>query len=234
MSIAIKKFLLASASVVLLAAPATAADMAARPYKAPPPPPAPLAAVYNWTGFYIGGHVGGAWAGNNTLQSNDGRFLGGVQAGADFQFNPNWVVGLEGQYSWLANNNNGGFAFPGAGLATQNTRGLGSATARVGWTWGPGLLYAKGGYAFTDKSLGMTVAGVPAPFATTGNSKSGWTVGGGLEYMFAPNWSVKGEYQYYNFGNTTFSAGPAPLVGSRFRDDEHTVKVGVNYRFGWH
>ena len=80
----------------------------------------------------------------------------------------------------------------------------------------------------------MTVAGVPAPFAATGNSKSGWTVGGGLEYMFAPNWSVKGEYQYYNFGNTNFATGPAPLVGSRFRDDEHTVKVGVNYRFGWH
>jgi outer membrane immunogenic protein len=41
------------------------------------------------------------------------------------------------------------------------------------------------------------------------------------------------EYQYYNFGSTTFTGGPAPIVGSRFRDDEHTVKVGVNYRFGW-
>src|ERR1700739_1089679 len=104
MSIPMKKFLLASASFALFAAPAAAADMSARPYKAPPPP-APLATVYNWTGFYIGGHVGGAWAGDNTLQSNDGRFLGGVQAGADYQFNPNWVVGIEGQYSWLANNN---------------------------------------------------------------------------------------------------------------------------------
>jgi outer membrane immunogenic protein len=52
--------------------------------------------------------------------------------------------------------------------------------------------------------------------------------------MFAPNWSVKGEYQYYNFGNTTFSAGPPALVGRRFHDDDQTVKVGVNYRFGWH
>jgi outer membrane immunogenic protein len=233
MNIATRKFLLASAGLIILTAPAAAADMTARSYKAPPAP-APLATVYNWTGFYIGGHVGGAWAGNNTLQSNGGRFLGGVQAGADYQFNPNWVVGLEGQYSWLASTNSGGFAFPVAGVATENTRGLGSATARVGWTWGPGLLYAKGGYAFADRSLGVTVAGVPAPFAATGNSKSGWTVGGGLEYMFAPSWSVKGEYQYYNFGNTTFAAGPPALVGNRFRDDEHTVKVGVNYRFGWH
>jgi len=232
MSAAIKKFLLVSASIAVMAAPAAAADMTARQYKAPPAP-APLATVYSWTGFYVGGHVGGAWAGNNTLSSSDGHFLGGVQAGADYQFDPNWVVGVEGQYSWLANSNTGGLAFPGGGVATQNTRGLGSATARIGWTWGPGLLYAKGGYAFTDKSLGVTVAGLPAPFATSGNSKNGWTVGGGLEYMFAPNWSVKGEYQYYNFGNTTFTGGPAGLVGTRARDDDHTVKVGVNYRFGW-
>jgi outer membrane immunogenic protein len=233
MRIAIRKFLLASASVIVVASPAAAADVTARPYKAPPPP-APLVAVYNWTGFYVGGHVGGGWTGGDLQGDNNGRFLGGIQAGADYQFNPNWVVGLEGQYSWLANNNNNGFAFPVTGLATENTRGIGSATARIGWTWGPGLLYAKGGYAFADKSLGVTIAGVPAPFTTSGNSKSGWTVGGGLEYMFAPNWSVKGEYQYYNFGNTTFSTGPPALVGRRFHDDDQTVKVGVNYRFGWH
>jgi outer membrane immunogenic protein len=51
--------------------------------------------------------------------------------------------------------------------------------------------------------------------------------------MFAPNWSAKVEYQYYNFGSTTFTGGPAAIVGSRFRDDEHTVKAGLNYRFGW-
>jgi outer membrane immunogenic protein len=50
--------------------------------------------------------------------------------------------------------------------------------------------------------------------------------------MFAPSWSAKVEYQYYNFGSTTFTA-PAILVGTRFRDDEHTVKAGINYRFNW-
>jgi outer membrane immunogenic protein len=73
---------------------------------------------------------------------------------------------------------------------------------------------------------------VPQGF-TASNTKDGYTVGAGLEYMFAPNWSAKAEYQYYNFGNTTITAGPAPVVGARFRDDEHSVKVGVNYRFGW-
>ena len=58
-------------------------------------------AVYNWTGFYIGGHIGGAFAGNNSLEGSGGRFLGGVQGGADYQFATNWVIGAEAQYSWL-------------------------------------------------------------------------------------------------------------------------------------
>jgi outer membrane immunogenic protein len=74
---------------------------------------------------------------------------------------------------------------------------------------------------------------VPAAFTTNGNHKDGYTVGGGLEYMFAPNWSAKAEYQYYNFGNTTLNTGPADVAGRSFRNDEHTVKAGVNYRFGW-
>jgi outer membrane immunogenic protein len=51
--------------------------------------------------------------------------------------------------------------------------------------------------------------------------------------MFAPNWSAKAEYQYYNFGNRTFTAGPPAIVGTRVNDDEHSVKLGVSYRFGW-
>ncbi len=111
---------------------------------------------------------------------------------------------------------------------------LGSVTGRVGYTWGPALLYAKGGYAFRDNNnIGVTVAGVPTAFTTNGRHQDGYTVGAGLEYMFAPSWSAKAEYQYYNFGNTTFTTGPAAIVGTRFRDDEHTVKAGINYRFGW-
>jgi outer membrane immunogenic protein len=124
--------------------------------------------------------------------------------------------------------------FPGSTLITTNNDQLGSATGRLGYTWGPALLYAKGGYAWRDNNnIGVTVGGVPAAFTTDRRHKDGYTVGAGLEYMFAPNWSAKAEYQYYNFGTTTFTSGPAPIVGSHFRDDEHTVKVGVNYRFGW-
>ncbi len=230
-----KKFLLGAAAFIAFAAPAFAADIPARTYtKAAPVYTAPQV-VYNWTGFYIGGHLGGAFAGDNSLEGSGGRFLGGVQGGFDYQFAGNWVVGAEAQYSWLANNsNNSGVLFPGNTRVTSNNNQLGSVTGRVGYTWGPALLYGKGGFAWRDNNnFGVSVAGVPAAFTTNGSQKDGYTVGAGLEYMFAPNWSAKAEYQYYNFGTTTFTTGPAPIVGARFRDDEHTVKVGVNYRFGW-
>jgi len=226
-----KRLLLSAAASIVLAAPAFAADMPARTYKAPPY--SPPAVIYNWTGFYIGGHIGGAFAGDNSLLGSEARFMGGVQGGFDYQFAPNWVMGVEAQYSWL-NSNTTGVTFPAGSRITANNNQIGSVTGRVGYTWGPALLYAKGGYAWRDNpNIGVSVAGTPVAFTTDGTHRDGWTVGGGLEYMFAPNWSAKAEYQYYNFGNATFSGGPAEIVGSRFRDDEHTVKVGVNYRFGW-
>jgi outer membrane immunogenic protein len=228
-----KRLLISAAAIIAFAAPAAAADIQARPYKKAPAYTAPEA-IYNWTGFYIGGHLGGAFAGNNSLEGNGGRFLGGVQGGFDYQFTPNWVVGAEVQYSWLANNNNNGVLFPGGVAVTEKNNQLGSVTGRAGYTWGPALLYAKGGYAFRDNNnIGVTVGGVPVAFTTNGKHQDGYTVGAGLEYLFAPNWSAKAEYQYYNFGSTTFTTGPAAIVGTRFRDDEHTVKAGINYRFGW-
>ena len=227
-----KKILLGATALFVLTAPALAADLPARTYTKAPVYTPPQA-IYNWTGFYIGGHLGGAFAGNNSLVGSDGRFLGGVQGGFDYQFAPNWVMGAEAQYSWLSNSN-GNVTFPGGSVATARDDQLGSVTGRLGYTWGPALLYAKGGYAWRDNpNIGVTSRGVPVAFTVDGAHKDGWTLGGGLEYMFAPSWSAKLEYQYYNFGNTTFTSGPADVVGTRFRDDEHTVKLGVNYRFGW-
>jgi outer membrane immunogenic protein len=227
-----KKLALSAVVMVALAGSARAADLPAQTYTKAPVYTAP-AAIYNWTGFYIGGHVGGAFAGDNSLQGSDARFMGGVQGGFDYQFAPNWVVGVEGQFSWL-NSNNTGVLLPGGAQITSKNDNLGSATGRVGYTWGPALVYAKGGYAWRDNNnLGVNVAGTPAAFTTNGDHRDGWTLGAGLEYMFAPNWSAKAEYQYYNFGSTTFTSGLPAVVGSRFRDDDHTVTVGVNYRFGW-
>lgn len=197
--------------------PAQAADLAPRPYtKAPPYVPAP---IYNWTGFYLGGHIGGAFGGSNNLvapgvafNNNDGVFMGGVQVGYDNQFAPNWVLGLEADYSFLDTNGN---AFV--------NRGLGSVTGRLGYTWGPALLYVKGGYGWADSRYTNGFSG--------NGGRDGYTVGGGLEYLFTQNWSGKVEYQYYDFGSVTYLT-PTQVVGG-FRNDQHTVKVGLNYRFNW-
>ena len=208
-----KKFFLACVAIAAMGAPSFAADLAARPYtKAPAYVPAQ---IYNWTGFYIGGHVGGAFRGddNNVLGgSSDGTFMGGVQVGYDYQFSPNWVMGLEANYSFK--DTNGIFA----------NRNLGSVTGRLGYTWGPTLLYAKGGYAWADTRFSNGFGG--------DGGRDGYTVGGGLEYLFTQNWSGKIEYQYYDFGNVNVFSPAGAFLG-RIRNDEHTVKVGLNYRFNW-
>ena len=206
-----KNFLLGTVALIALGAavPAIAADMAPRSYtKAPAYVAAP---IYNWTGFYIGGHVGGGFPGSNNLVggSNDGTFMGGVQAGYDMQFSPNWVFGVEANYSWLDTNSS--FA----------NNGLGSVTGRLGYTWGPSLLYVKGGYAWADSRFTNGFSG--------NGGRDGYTVGGGLEYMFTQNWSGKVEYQYYDFGNVTPLLNNVAVAG--FKNDEHTVKAGLNYRF---
>ncbi|HEU0083104.1 MAG TPA: outer membrane protein [Bradyrhizobium sp.] len=221
------KFLSVTVAVVALTAPALAADFGVRPYTAP-------AAIYNWTGFYIGGHVGGGISSSEVLNgivttSNDGiRALGGVQAGADYQ-SGSFVAGVEGQYSWLGGANNG-IVFPGGFVYSNERRALGSVTGRAGFAWGPALLYAKGGYAYSDNQERLTFGGVPLAFAFDRNRRDGYTVGAGVEYMFAPNFSAKFEYQYYDFGRSAFIA---PVAFGAFRVDEHTVKAGLNYRFNW-
>ena len=226
-----RKFLLGASALLALVTPAAAADVSPQTYTKAPPYTAPQTA-YDWTGFYVGGHVGGAFAGDSTFQSGNPRFLGGVQGGFDYQFAPNWAAGIEGQYSWLPANNNG-VLFPGGTSVTSNTDQFGSVTGRLGYTTGPALLYAKGGFAWRNNELGVNVGGMPAGFTANDSKKDGYTLGAGLEYLFAPNWSAKAEYQYYNFGKTNFTSGPADITGVRGREDEHTVKLGVSYRFGW-
>jgi outer membrane immunogenic protein len=225
------KFLSVPITVLALTATASAlaADLGVRPYAAGP------AAIYNWTGFYLGGHVGGGISSSEVLNgivttNNDGvRLLGGVQAGADYQFG-SFVVGAEGQYSWLGGANNG-IIFPGGFVYTNERRALASVTGRAGFAWGPALLYAKGGYAWSDNQERLTFGGVSLAFAFDRDRRDGHTIGAGVEYLFAPNFSAKVEYQYYDFGRSAFVAPLAFVPFGAFRVDEHTVKAGLNYRF---
>lgn len=230
---------IASMIAVAAAVVSTSAIAADLPTKAPPVyvPPAP---IYNWSGFYVGGHVGAAFAGNDTFNTDafginngnrDAVFMGGGQIGADYQFASNWVIGIEAQISGLSN---GDRTFgDGFGTLRDRTQWLGSVTGRLGYTWGPGLIYAKGGVGFRDNN-GLTMVSLGDPTFFVDRSDTGYTVGGGIEYMFAPSWSAKVEYQYFNFDNTNISTlGFATGTGLNYRDDFHTIKVGLNYRFNW-
>ncbi|HEX7790010.1 MAG TPA: outer membrane beta-barrel protein [Afipia sp.] len=224
-----KKFVAATALLILSSATGFAADLPVRTFTKAPVYAAP---VYNWTGFYVGAHIGGAFNGSNDeitglTRSSNGGFLGGGQIGADYQFAPNWVVGVEGQISGLDykrsyNNGTGGFV-------QEKTDWLASITGRLGYTWGAGLIYAKGGVAFRDNG------GFSTSFTDTGarRDSTGYTVGGGLEYMFAPAWSAKLEYQYYNFDRTDFYRISTGATLASINSEIHTVKAGVNYHFNW-
>ena len=227
-------FAVVATATIGVATAAPAADLGARGYNRAPAYAAPL---YNWTGFYLGAHIGGAFSGGNSfnglvLSDYDARLLGGVQTGVDWQFAGNFVVGAEGQYSWLGQNNLNA-VFPAGFVYNNNQRALASVTARFGYTFGAALVYVKGGYAYSDNSETLTFAGAPVAFALDSSHSNGWTVGGGVEYMFAQNWSAKAEYQYYNFGDSRFLSPAALVPFGTFHNDEHTLKLGVNYRFNF-
>jgi outer membrane immunogenic protein len=234
----IRSALLTFSAAMLVSTASFAADLPARTYSKAPVY-APAAPIYNWTGVYVGAHLGAAFGGDDSFTSSDtllrgssrdAAFLGGGQLGADYQFAPNWVVGIEGQISGLSNNNR--TFSDGFDALRDRSDWLASVTGRLGYTWGPGMIYAKGGVAFRDnKGLEATTGFLRA---VTDRQDTGYTVGGGFEYMFAPAWSAKVEYQYYNFDttNVAFVAGGLPQALS-YKDDLHTVKVGVNYHFNW-
>ncbi len=212
-----KKILLASASLFALGAfaPATAADLAARPYTKAP---IAAAAVYNWTGFYLGVVGGGAWEDASTDPKMSGGFVGGT-AGYNWQ-SGNLVFGLEADAAWADVN----ASITAAGITTSSkTDALGTVRGRIGWAINNVLLYGTGGYAWIDNKITVSALG-----ASVSDSKfhSGWTVGAGVEAFFAPQWSVKGEYLYRSLaGETYFGVVPSGTLNL------HTVQVGVNYHF---
>jgi outer membrane immunogenic protein len=220
---------------------ATAADM---PVKARPMAPLPVA--YNWTGCYIGGNVGGLWGRKDWHDSLTGIYdvrneptgwLGGGQVGCNYQTGA-WVFGIQGDYDWTnARDTDVAFAtstFPVGQNLRSGMRGLASVTGRVGYTWDRFLGYVKGGGAWVrDNYDTFTPAGVPS--STASETRSGWTVGVGGEYAFAPNWSAFVEYDYYGFGTRTVPFNSVATGAFSFNEDIrqsiNVVKVGVNWRF---
>jgi outer membrane immunogenic protein len=216
-----KRLLLAGVALSVATA-ASAADLPARPYAKAPP--AAVVAAYNWSGFYVGAMGGYGWE----TDAGSGGFGGGT-VGYNWQLpGSQFVFGVEVDAAGASikdrfTEDAGGF------LVTQETKinSFGSVTGRAGFAMDAALIYAKGGYAWANRK--WSISDGVTTFSDS-QSHSGYTIGGGLEYMFAPNWSAKGEYMFTSLGSEAYNFGGPPLVDSG-TIDFHTIKVGVNYHF---
>jgi outer membrane immunogenic protein len=258
----LRRTLMASAGVMALAGAALAADL---PYRAPPPVYLPPPPVFTWTGLYIGINAGGA-VGSTTLDSvplpqpafgalpfsqrfSSSGFIGGGQIGYNFQTGP-YVLGIETDFqgSTIKQTSTLQGLPDGAGVIVPTANNVGSerldwfgtVRGRVGLTWNSTLIYGTGGLIYGDVKSSSLTTFTPLPqftyFGSASNVRAGWTVGGGIEYAFNPNWSVKAEGLYFNLGSQNYvafplAANPPFNVAHKATLTGGLGRIGLNYKF---
>lgn len=252
-----KQFVTVVAGVVSLglAGSAQAADLAAKVYTKAP---APVAAIYDWSGFYLGLNGGGGWSrkcwsntstlGGPTVPAFDegchdatGGLVGG-QVGYRWQ-SANWVFGLEGQGDWanLKGSNASLASAPIFGFPATNQSkidGIGLITGQIGYAWSSVLWYAKGGAAVAHDTYTGILTLSSTAFDRGSETRWGGAVGTGIEFGFAPNWSVGVEYDHLFLGrrDVTLTSLLPPAGGpsrvDNIKQDVDMVTARVNYRFG--
>ncbi|MGL5114776.1 MAG: outer membrane protein [Beijerinckiaceae bacterium] len=251
-----------------MVSPAAAADLGQRFAK---PTPVPAMPMFTWTGFYVGGNIGYGFNDMKTetvgtplfntlivpgivpssLKTGRDGLLGGLQAGYNAQFGA-FVAGVEADVMLTTRGRNAGFiGNPVFGTQLRTTASadmnyLGTLRGRLGFAADRLLVYATGGLAFADVETTTGVAGVQSPgfvwAGTKSDTRFGYTVGAGLEYALTQNWSIKGEYLYYDLGTVKqFAAGNGAVRGfaglngidyaSETKVRGNVVRAGVNYRF---
>jgi outer membrane immunogenic protein len=233
-----KKLVLALTAVAAFTGSAIAADLPARYTKAP----APVAPLYNWTGFYIfGGAGGGLWAADsNVVSTGVGVFgpagaltrdqrLGGsgwfgtVGIGYDWQFGGKWVAGIfgDGQFGDIRGSLSDPF-FVNEGR--EKLRTSYAAGVRVGYLVAPQVLsYVNGGYSGSEWSgsslSALDAAGGPSIATTPSFRRDGWFIGGGVENnldifgISAPGWFMKTEYRSAFYDRISLPEKFTPAVG---------------------
>ena len=232
-----KNLLLAAVSLVALSAtaPALAADLAARPYTKAP---AMVAAIYDWSGFYIGINGGGGSAdtswnlvgfGAEGSHNSTGGTVGG-QVGYRLQ-SGQFVFGVEGQGNWADFSGDNISGITGFRNRTR-VDSFGLITGQVGYAWNNVLWYVKGGAAVTHAKYNGLFGGVVIDSAS--ETRWGGAVGTGLEFGFAPNWSVAIEYDHLFMGkrNNSFTILGINDRIDRIKQDVDMGTVRVNYTFG--
>jgi len=216
-----KKILMTTVGLAALGlAPAVAADLAARTYTKAPALAAPL---YNWSGFYIGA-MGGYGKEDTSDFALSGGFGGGT-AGYNWQTGQ-FVFGIEADAAGADISSS--FTIPGLVSAEDKIRALGTVRGRVGIAYEQVLFYGTGGFAWADERVSASALGVSISDTKT---RTGWTAGAGVEWMFLPHWSVKGEYLYRSFSSETIFSGVIPGGLATGTLNINSGQVGVNYHF---
>jgi outer membrane immunogenic protein len=239
---------------------AFAADMA---LKAPVAP----AAAATWTGLYGGINAGAAWWSSSMAEQtiNVGapvgpiaypsttatQAAGGFQAGYNWQFSPQWVAGVEGDFSFASLNNSGpSTVIPGAGgnfvAMNESVQWLATARGRFGYVFGSTLWYATGGVAWERANYTGTTAFAAAPaIANTSftRTNTGWVAGGGVEYMATQHVLMRVEYLYYGFRDQSAAAvctiagvvacGPPNLTSTYAWNNNNIqeIRAALSYKF---
>jgi outer membrane immunogenic protein len=233
-----KRILLASAALIGTAVSAQAADLAVKaPYYK-----APVVAVYNWTGFYVGVNAGAGigrdrvshfYNGDSVYQSPQGGF-GGAQIGYNWQADSllgTIVYGVEADIQGGDLSGGGATLVGPLGATVYSTKSdwFGTVRGRVGIATGPVLSYFTGGYAYGNVKSSITEGGIPA--FSQSKTEGGWTIGSGVEAALGGNWTGKLEYLYLNLGDRTNVFGPGfQYTNNELR--ENIFRVGLNYRIG--
>jgi outer membrane immunogenic protein len=236
-------------SALLISGAAMAADMPVKAvYKAPP------VEYFSWTGCFIGGNAGGLWA-RKEWASRDQFFagaapipvgtsygthdlnswVGGVQAGCDYQFGGGFVIGIQGDYDWSNANGSSNNLLSVTSGDRSRIRSLASVTGRIGYAFDRALLYVRGGGAWERDNYEFYTLTTGTFFANASETRGGWVVGAGLEYAFTNMFSGFVEYDYYDFGTRTnnfvlVNGGVGPSTDIRER--KSVIRLGLNLRFG--
>jgi outer membrane immunogenic protein len=253
------KGILATLALVALGGTAFAADLPSRKG----PVFAPVAPIFTWTGFYVGVNAGVLFTDNDirtsgnaantisnvalnrrpgSLSISDEAFTIGGQVGYNYQIG-SLVVGAEADLNYVDLKSSASFLSSVGDPSTyrQELDYLGTARLRIGYAFDRVLVYATGGLAYGDAKNSVNFfTNTPGNALQFTGSKSdvevGYTVGGGVEYAFTNNISLKAEYLYYDLGKSNVIVNAIPGVGlnsytARFRNDGHIVRAGLNYRF---
>jgi outer membrane immunogenic protein len=254
----LRRILLASAGAMALSGAALAADL---PSRAPPPVYLPPPPVFTWTGLYIGGQIGykfgkdtgridefdattGTLDSTVPFSSSPSGVIGGGHIGYNSQI-AQWVLGLEGDVDGTSFKS-GTFAVdagpteptgvPGTAISIRSTI-EGSIRGRVGLAWDRFLIYGTGGVAFADfKTNYLADSESPGLFDSRTTTRTGWTVGGGIEYAFTPNWLFGVEYRYSDFVRFTATnlfgdPDPTEPTNAHHHLTQNRVQARVSYKF---